>query len=485
MINIDSTIPGLRLEVQNQKASDILSKLQQSGLFRAIVVQSSNQQVLLETAFGRISGKAAQNLQKGDQILARILPGKSELTIKVEQHTPGVVVLPKNIMSKLSNLGISLPALAKIVPRPGDTSALKIADHAFKLAGMGALQQGQRVMLDINSKNQLVAKNLHAQSILKNALSQLIPKNLQNTSAHNLTSLQKLSSEILNLNTQSLSAQANHQPNKTNATTPAPLIQSSSKSTDSMQAAIERLALPLARIQGIKPNSIQQIMTLLSLLKPTASQQASGNTTALPESLTTLLKELNASPEKFEKMIRQLFTNDAANQKQNVSDRSVQMLANTMRQELLAQTEQSLNQVLTQKTTVALQQEQHQPLQLNLNIPVQVENEVRNLKLKISEKRNEGVPEDQSWEIDLTFNFASLGLISTHILLQKNCLSAHFKAEQESTWALINQHLHEFKSQIVNGGFEAGLFDCRHGPIEEVEKNAPLRGGDNFVDVNV
>ena len=120
-----------------------------------------------------------------------------------------------------------------------------------------------------------------------------------------------------------------------------------------------------------------------------------------------------------------------------------------------------------------------------MNIPLKVEDEVRNLKLKISEKDKHGEDNDQNWEIDLTFNFAQLGLISTHILLQKNCLSANFKAEEENTWALIDQHMQEFKSQIISSGFEAGIFDCHHGTIEEVDEKPPLRGGENFVDINV
>ena len=160
------------------------------------------------------------------------------------------------------------------------------------------------------------------------------------------------------------------------------------------------------------------------------------------------------------------------------------LIDETQQIKLLQQLEQTITQLLVQKTTIRLNQEQSQPLQINLNIPLQVNNETTALKLKIKQRNNCEADENQHWEISLQFELGLLGLIRTNILLQDAKLSAHFWAVKPSTKTLIDAHMDQFKNQLKKSGFELGLFDCFIGkPISEDDTSPSV--GENLVDIKV
>lgn len=497
MNTVNPIIPVVKLDGLTQKASDILANLQQAGLFKAIVIARSGNNVLLDTSFGKISGKAPENLQKGDEIMARLLPGKSEPAIKIEQLNPRILNLPKSSLKNVTSHNIPLPVVARVVSHNGRNTQLHIVNQTFKVPRMDMFQTGQRVLLQSRNPQQLQIKPLYPENILKTALSSLIPKNLNNPSGHSLTTLQKLSSELLNSNLQQLQSRVQELSVKQGLTADksghTPVLipnkqappEQASQLTDRIKVLLDKVASPAAQIQGIKPQSIQQLLVYLSLLKPASTQHATGGPKSLPDTLMAVLNELRSSPEAFNKLIRQIFDHGSGNNDQKPGERSLLQISNSLRNELYSQTEQTLNQLLTQKSTLNLQVEQNQPIQINLNIPLQVKDEIRNLKLKIKEKQKQEIASEQHWEINLSFEFAMLGLISTHILLQDTRLSAHFRAEHEATRFLIDSHMHEFKSQLSKSGFELGLFDCQQGQIVEEDEPGPLRSGDNFVDIKV
>ena len=378
MHTVNSIISGVKLEVLTQKANDILTNLQQAGLFRAVVIQRSGNSVLLDTAFGNISAKAPDKLQKGDAIIARVLPGKSELTLKIEQLTQTLISLPRSSLNALIRQNISLPVVARVVAQQAQNTQLKIGNQSLKIPRMETLQNGQRVLLQANSQQQLELKPLYPESILKTALSTLVPKNLKNSSGHNLISLQKLSSELLVSNTRQLqqralllSAPAAAKPgaeniaNQSFAAAPEkpPMAKPGSPAPDSIKLLLETLASPMLKTQGIQPQSIQQLLGLLSLLKPTASQHSTNLTKSLPETLLNLMKALKTSPDSFSEIIKHAFEHRSTANDQRPGERSLLQIANILRNDLLTQTEQTLNQLLTQKSTVALQVEQNQPIQ--------------------------------------------------------------------------------------------------------------------------
>ena len=183
-------------------------------------------------------------------------------------------------------------------------------------------------------------------------------------------------------------------------------------------------------------------------------------------------------------LVQRIFEASSALARNAAQDRPLIELSNTLRLELIQQTEQSLNQLLTQQAGTRLQVEQQQPLQFNLNIPLLVDQQSRNLQLKVKQKHSANAEEaEQLWDIELSFEFGLLGLITTRIQLQGKKISANFWAVQANTKQMIDRHLDEFKTQLSRAGFELGLFDCFAGAAPEVEQSPPYPLNDNLLDI--
>jgi flagellar hook-length control protein FliK len=148
-------------------------------------------------------------------------------------------------------------------------------------------------------------------------------------------------------------------------------------------------------------------------------------------------------------------------------------------------TEQSLNQQLFQQTSLRFQQELQQPIAFNLNIPYMEEQTVKSLLLRICQKSNEASTENQAWEIRLSFEFASLGLISTHILLNGDTLSSSFWADEECTKNKINDALPDFKQQLAKSGFNLGSFFCYLGQPPQESDDAFSPVPDSLLNIEV
>ena len=71
MTTINPIQTTIQLGPQSQAAREVVTSLQQAGLFRAVVLSQQGQKVLLDTAFGRLSGTVSQSLRAGDEIQAR------------------------------------------------------------------------------------------------------------------------------------------------------------------------------------------------------------------------------------------------------------------------------------------------------------------------------------------------------------------------------------------------------------------------------
>lgn len=497
MDGINVTTPSVKLDALSLKAREILSQLQQAGLFRAIVINKQGNSVLLDTAYGNLTGKAPNNLNKGDEILARLLPGKSEPTIKIEQHAVKILTLKNQNLNKQLSANFTSTIAAKVLSHKGQSTQLLISQNTVNIPRQNSLLSGETLLL-IPSKNQQVELlRIQPGSILKNALSTLLPKTLKNTQNNNLTTLQKFANELLQSKPdQLLNRITRATVNNTGGIpkenidikTQAQGIESKTfanltkfSNTD-LKQLLTSLASPLARMEGFKPSTVQHVLTLLSLIKPTATPSATAGQT-LPATLGALVSELKNTPESFKDLIQQVFQQSQDNHQKPVVERALLDISHQLRNELIQQADQTLNQLLTQKTSVRLQTEQNLPIHINLNIPLQVHNESRNLKLKIKQKQKHEDQSEQHWEINLSFEFGLLGLISTHILLQNSKISAHFWATHQKTKTLIDNNLHQFKSQLQKSGFELGLFDCFQGqPPESSSSDQPVLN-ENLLDV--
>ncbi len=491
---INTTLPSVQLDARTAKVQDILQNLQQAGLFRAVVVKQTGNQVLLDTAFGKVTGKAPDQLKTGDEILARLTALKPQPTLKIEQHISQLLTLAKTqFKAAFQNLNDAVLS-AKVVSHSNSHTQLKINNQIVQINRQDSLQIGETLLLKDAGKNQLQLIRIQPQAILKAALSSLIPRGIQQGQQYNLSSLQKVASELIGAKSAALIDRANiktaeltqqgrlgiealQSPPGKQQLTDQPVNPGRAKLLNDI---LTNLAKPLASAENIKPQTLQQIFTFLALIK-TDMPDNMGN---LGQQLQYLSLVLKQSPESFHQLIRGTFPQPTTHITDKQLDRPVIELSNTLRLELLQQTEQTLNQLFTQQSSTRLQLEQQQPLNLFLNIPIQVDNESQNLQLKIKQKKKGRSDElVQSWEIELSFEFGLLGMITTRILLQDNKISANFWAHQPSTKNLIDHHMNQFKTQLQKAGFEPGLFDCFNGPAPQPSQKEQYITNDNLLDL--
>ena len=269
--------------------------------------------------------------------------------------------------------------------------------------------------------------------------------------------------------------------------TPADIVRNPATTTPppASEAAtrVQTLLQPLLRL-AIDPSRLspQLLQRTLAELGMTASDPAQRTGPELLPRLVELQALLRDQPQLFERLLRESFShNPAARDTPATADDWPQW-----RQQFSQQLDQSINQLLLGKTGLRLQQEQQQPLNMNLVLPLQLPNEPqRELKLRLRERANPDNPEQPAWEVRLSFEFGMLGLITVHILLQENRISAHFWAVEESTWQLIDTQLPDFRRQLLKSGFEPGLFDCFRGQPVTGDDDRPELDGDNLLDIEV
>lgn len=515
---INSLAPAVKLEVLTQKAGEIIARLQQAGLFRAIVIEQRGNSVLLDTAYGKLSGKSEQNLNKGDEILARIGSHSSEPTLKVEQHRAKVISLDKTAIKLLADQVSTKPVIARVISQQAQSTQLQIQSQTLNLPKQAALQTGETLLLKPGKHQGIEVSRIKPQVILKTALANLLPR-LSGLPETHLSTLQKLSAEILSAKTEPLEARLLKQPKtvisrsaepaqnvQIKTTTPAQPAQPAQSaqalapaqntqatafanrevtSSSQLKNILAALARPLAPIEGLRAESVKHLLGLFTLLKPGVTDNNLTTPKTVPELLRVLASELKNSPDSMRLLVNQVYNKQSGGEKTATSERLLQDLSAFLKLELLQQSEHNLNQILTQKTALKLQVENNQPIQINLNIPIQVENESRNVELRIREKQRNEQASEQHWEIDLSFEFGLLGLISTHILLLDNKLSAHFWAQSPQTKTLIENHLDQFKGQLQKSGFETGLFNCYLGSPPENTDDKPVLVNENLVDIKV
>ncbi len=489
------TLSNIKLDTLQPRVNNLLLQLQQAGVFRALVTHSSGNKVILDTAFGPLTGKATDNLKKGDEIMVRLVSGRSEPTIKIEQHHPKQISIPNQTLSRLVQTDPAIPIVAKVVSHNNKQTLLQIADKHYPIPRQPLLQTGETLIIKPAAEKSVQLIRIQPQAILKNALSQLLPKTLVNSEPGSILELQKVAAKLLNIKPENVTVKNigeapvldknPAQISNKSSDTPVPRLTSEKPAIQqTLQQSLQNLTQPLASIEAFKPETMQQILTLLSLVKTPLSSQGASQIQAYPDQLLLLKEIIRQSPDSIKQLIRDLISSTQSTNHKLPSDTALLDTSNSFRSELLNQVEQTLTQLLVQKTSVRLQLEQNQLIQFNLNIPLQVNNENTALKIKIQEKQRNEHTDEQHWEIQLSFEFGMLGLISTHILLQGDKLSAHFWADKTSTKHLIDSQMERFKNQLKNTGFELGLFDCFVGqPTSGTETPAAI--SDNLVDIEV
>lgn len=555
MDSLTANIASIKLDTLPARSRQLLEQLQQSGLFRALVIESQGNRVLLDTAFGRLAGQAPQLLSRGDVIMARLLPTSSDPTIKIEQHFPRQLEIRSAAIQKLFDTGQQRPLLATVSLQDNRSTQLQIGNQVISIPRQPLLQNGEQLILSPLKSGNIQATRIEAQQILKKVLSQLIPRIGDSSSTQNLNQLQQLSQQLLNLKPENLrptttqpatptgqaSPQGKERPAQIAVNGAKPGISALSTGKEPIQFAASKAAPALQNTQILQqtapqsvllnqqnpkidgqsviqsrtaaenplkpeilvkllgqlarpvtgnevrhPNQVHEVMQWFGLVQPGLSG-AGIEKQGLSEVLHRLANWLRQSPEKAELMIQNLIRQQLVAAKAPTTQPQEAMIqdnATSFRQELAQQVETTLSQLILQKTSVRMQIEQNQLIQFSLSVPIQVSEQTRELKLKLQQKQRRENPEDDAWEIELSFEFGLLGLITTRVLLQGQKISAHFWAVRPQTHELINDQLDGFSEQLKRSGFELGRLQCFIGqPVEDKSGTPPL--AENLVDIKV
>ena len=485
----NNLVSNLRLETLQKQADNLLTRLSQAGLFRALVLESRDQRVVLDTAYGQLTGKAPSSLRPGDVIQARLLSVSRDAVIKIEQHQPSSVTLNHRALSQLVQQQPTALLAARVVAENERHTLLQVAHQRFAIPRQSQFQAGDTLMIKSATDLSVTLQRTQPEILLKQALQTvLLPRSLPQHQQTALSTLQRLANQLIQIQPDSLQKSvstttlASNKNDRLAAMLTGRLLAATPQSSQTMLQLLHALSQPLARIDQLRPGSIQQMLAQLNWTQATST--ADSNRLNLPEQLIVLLNELRHSGDSLQQLLRVLITQNAATEKADIPEPRLLELSNQVRNELSQQIEQSLTQLLSQKVSLRLQLEQNLPLQIHLNLPIQVDQQRSELKLKLEQKKPSEPDEEAGWEIELSFEFGLLGLISTRLLLQGTGLSANFWAERTSTKTLIDSHLGQFKSQLKKSGFEPGVFDCFLGQPKSsaVEFTA---FNENLVDIKV
>ncbi len=517
---INSVIPVITPGISSRQTESLLNQILQAGIFRALVVQGDRGNLLLDTAWGRLAGKGPDYLKPGDEIVARLQPTRSGTGLQILQHHAQTVKLPIQQLQRLLGANTSTPTVATFVANENTMAVLRMDKSAFRIATALPFEKGDRLMLTPVDKQHVEIRRFDSRSMLKQALSILLPRDPAQGSRLDALPLQRLAQALVDADVDWIASRLN-QPGVATNTRPAqsaaalptkPMAEGQTPQPsrpDTTPRPVEQLIRLLASlsVDGTRPSAeaIRQVLTTLTLLgtrhaaaESAASPAASPLTittplstlatstagTALPQQLATAIEVIRQHPEVVQKIVQEFLlpTNKSIQLK---PEQIVTEIEAPLRRELLQQSETLLTQITTQKSILGLQQENQQPLQINLSIPLQLQRETHELKLRIREKKTaSNETEDSGWEISLSFEFGLLGMISTRLLLQGKALTAHFWAALGETKSLIDQHLDQFRQQLVRSGFEPGVLDCFHGkPGPDVDDALAPRESTNLLDL--
>ncbi len=552
-----TSLSTIQFDTLAPRLSNILRKLEQAGLFRALVVEARGTQVLLDTVFGQLKGQSLQTLSRGDEIQARIVPGRQQPSIQIEQLTPSQPELSSKAMAQLLKIAATqttvakpgtdphtaaqaatMPLIIKVLKHDAQHSRLMIGQKIYPVARQPQLKPGEFLMLKPDHHGQPQLTRIDPQQLLKKAIAELLPR-LQTSprDSTGLSALQKLVSSILQLKPadlarpeQALQA-ATKAPSQLDAinTPPARTFTESTRNSESfppqkavngrtgtgkipthaasrrvapqratkpatvprgsqrmIRQLLQQLAAPIANARHIDAATIKQVLTRLTLIQPALETATQPGLTNIPQQLHLLQQLLQQSPQAFKELVAQIIHSHGNTADQHLDEARIQDISHLFRNELLHQLDQSSTVMLLQKSTLKLSQEQQQPLQINLNIPLQFKQDTVQLKLKLKQRQPTEQAQSQHWDVKLSFDLPLLGLISTHLLLQGSTLSASFWAVRDSTKTLIDMHLHLFRQQLINSGFEPGLLNSYPGqPVGNEDEPSWRKPDDNLLDIKV
>ena len=370
------------------------------------------------------------------------------------------------------------PRTASVTAQNNQNLNILLNGSHYSINSQTDLKAGQLISLIYRpSKSQIEIRPVNTEQILKSALARLLPQAMKSGAGNSLVSLTNMMQSLI--------------PKPPSAT---------------VSGGTATPITPLLGQAGTQPQIITQFLSLLqsipkiSTLDRTVIQQWAeffsienvdpGKSSTRPENPFNLLKQLPTNEAGLRPLLQQWAKQISATTKMPAQTGSNgESLDNDafsgIAKEILKLVDQSLYQLQYQQANLRYQQELQQPVNLSLTIPLTEEQTTQPLQLRIRERKSSANDEESAWDIDLSFEFGSLGLISSHINLVDNIISTTFWSSQEDTKLMIDHALPDFKQQLLKSGFETGRFFSLEGPAPIiVEQEFPFHS-DNLLDITV
>ena len=475
--------------------ADLFRQITQLGSIEAKVALINKGQALLNSQLGQILSNNSLDLKAGDRLNLRASGSEQNPVLKITRLPALPITLSATINQTLNQaLANDKSAVALVINQNSGKTIIQLGKQRISVQTPIELKQGQLISLMKSSKNHRIElQPVNHQQVLKSALGQLLTLQSNPQQPAALTHLARLLQTILVTQTvrsdgdnQTLQTKQNSSlpPQASPAATQLTGQQGQSSKSMNLFSQLSALLNALPQLAKLDKSTIQQWVRFI--VATGQNRDAGPQMTANPYQL---LKQMPKSETAFIQQLLQLRLPTAQTLQASTAEADVKpdldgpLLA--MGKEIGKLVEQSLGQQLLQQTNLRLQQEQQLPIALNLTIPLTDQQKIQELRLKIRQRNREADAENQSWDIQLDFEFGLLGLISTHLLLDGNRLSASFWSDQAETQQKIDSNLSVFKQQLTRAGYDLGEFHSFAGKPPQESSRDTMALPESLLDIKV
>ena len=247
--------------------------------------------------------------------------------------------------------------------------------------------------------------------------------------------------------------------------------------------SLQLLLQLVAKLPEIDVANIKHLFAFASLIRTTNASA----TTPLPFDPVKILQQLT-DQEFFSRELNRAMQGNGknpANSEATGAKPDVQEMPLLQIRDGIKLVEQALSQNLLQRASLGLQQETQQPLSFSIALPFLDEQEVRAFYIDLAQRNQSQEECNKSWDIRISFDFAGLGPISCHIILQGITVAASFYSEQKQTRTRIEGALPLLKQQLVGAGFSPGEFYSFAGKLAHNQAPATTAYSEALVDIEV
>jgi len=247
--------------------------------------------------------------------------------------------------------------------------------------------------------------------------------------------------------------------------------------------SLQLLLQLVAKLPEIDVANIKHLFAFASLIRTTNANA----TTTLPFDPVKILQQLT-DQEFFSRELNRAMQGNGkkpANSEATGAKPGVQEMPLLQIRDGIKLVEQALSQNLLQRASLGLQQETQQPLSFSIALPFLDEQEVRAFYIDLAQRNQSQEECNKSWDIRISFEFAGLGPISCHIILQGITVAASFYSEQKQTRTRIEGALPLLKKQLIGAGFSPGEFYSFAGKLAHNQAPATTAYSEALVDIEV